>query len=99
MRNSGASKEYNFAPKGGPTSTQQDFMDKHPEKYEKLGVDVSTDKLKMGDIAVNPQHTYIYIGKESNWEGNTAAASECGKMPRATTEAGIGGGFSWYRVK
>jgi hypothetical protein len=102
MRNSGADKDYNDYE--GPTSQQQKYMDDHPEKYEKIGAVSSVGKLKPGDIAVNSQHTFLYVGPEAshpNFKGNAAASSLDDYAPTAnnTYFSNGAGSFMWYRLK
>lgn len=98
MRDSGADKKFNK--NEGNTVFQKQYMDDHPELYEKLGVDVPSTKLQPGDIANNgPGHTYFYIGKQKGVEKyNSASASLCGRFPMVS-DMDPGSGYSWYRKK
>ncbi len=98
MRNSGADPNYNWGPKNpkqGPTSAQQAYMSSSP-KYKKLGTQTSTAGLQPGDIAINDTHTYMYVGKQTGFGGNSASASLDGRAPMAS--AAYFSNFQWYRL-
>ena len=108
MQNSGVDPQFGG---GGNTDQQKIWMDQHPQKYQALGNSItSTDGIKAGDIAVNSNHTYIYLadaGTQSDpgWEGNAVSASifgntyPNGKAPAATgADFDNGGPYYWYRV-
>lgn len=100
MRNSGTDPQYN-AYQGG-TVAQQKYMDDHPEKYQKLpnitGVgDPNKGGLQPGDIAINSEHTYMYVGKLPGFSGNSASASQSERAPMASPAYDFSN-FSWYRL-
>lgn len=102
MRDSKADPDYNSG--NGNTITQQAYLDAHPSKYERLASVNSTADLQPGDIAINDVHTYIYIGEQPGFHGNSASASfstngTSWRAPMASSAYGFGGEFSWYRVK
>jgi hypothetical protein len=103
MRDSQADANYNQA--NGNTIAQQTYLDSHPEKYQKLTNATGTKDLQAGDIAINSDHTYIYVGGSNpGFNGNSASASFSEKggswrAPMASTAYGIDGQFSWYRLK
>lgn len=105
MRDSGADPNYNWgpgSPKQGPTPAQQAYMDAHPEKYQRLGPQTSTANLQPGDIAINSEHTYIYVGKQAGFNGNSASASVLSwRTPMASNAyfSNSAGSFLWYRLK
>jgi hypothetical protein len=107
MRDSGADPNYNWGPndgRQGPTTSQQAYMDAHPDKYQKLsGINNDTSKLQPGDIAVNSEHTYIFVGRQKGFHGNAASASVAppARSPMASTVyfSNSAGAFSWYRLK
>lgn len=70
------------------------YLDKN---WEKIGVDVPTTKLQLGDVAIHGTHTYMFTGKIEGFKGDSAGASLCSKMPRAHTK--YDDGFTWYRKK
>src|SRR3990167_190910 len=97
---------------GGNTDEQKAWMDAHPQKYQALGSSITStgDGILPGDIAVNHNHTYIYLGdagkkSDPNWDGNAASSSIYGNSYRdgkAPAAAGAdfdnGGPYYWYRV-
>lgn len=104
MRGSGADTSYNSG--NGPTSEQQQYMVDHPNMYQFLGTSSNNDfvnNLQPGDIAVTPNHTYIYVGTAiSGWGGNSASASQNTRTGMADNFYPVdskGVPFSWYRLK
>ncbi len=98
MRNS-ADPNYNDA--GGPTATQEQYMKSHPEKYQSLGTMNDASQLRPGDIAVTAEHTFMYTGKQPNWDGNIASASLPDRAPNSGTVefSDINGTpYKWYRL-
>jgi len=103
MRDSGADPNYNKG--NGATTVQQAYMDAHPEKYKRLGPQTSTTNLQPGDIAINSEHTYIYVGKQPGFNGNSASASystdgSSWRTPMASNTywSNGAGPFIWYRL-
>lgn len=105
MRDSGADPNYNNGL--GPTTEQQAYLERNPQKYQKIGVSTGGNfiqqlGLKPGDIAVSPNHTYFFVGGAiSNWGGNAASASQASRTAMASTAyspdfAGVN--FTWYRL-
>lgn len=81
------------------TTTQQAYMESHPEKYENRGNPKSTAELKPGDILVNSSHIYIYVGDQSPQNKpkyNSVGASLHDHVPQATN---FYSGFTAYRLK
>jgi hypothetical protein len=109
MRDSGADPNYNWGPhdgRQGATPAQQAYMDAHPDKYQNLGTKNSTADLQPGDIAINSEHTYLYVGKQAGFNGNSASASvsftgESWRTPMASNAyfSNSAGSFTWYRLK
>lgn len=102
MRDSSADKQYNSYQ--GPTSSQQQYMEEHPEKYQKIGAVSNTGKLQPGDIAINSSHTFMYVGPTSDhpkFKGDAASASLDSYAPTANTTyfSNSNGSFTWYRLK
>jgi lysophospholipase L1-like esterase len=77
IRDSGVDPNYNAYQ--STVIPQQKYMDDHPELYKRLDSYTSLDDLKAeaqpGDIAINSVHTYIYVGDQPNFDGNSASAS------------------------
>ncbi len=93
MRNSGADPNYN--PKKSNTIGQKAYL-KSSQKYENLGDLTDVSKLQPGDIAVNDSHTYMYVGSQPDFHGNSASASLDGYAPTANSAYF---GFTWFRLK
>ncbi|HSX32054.1 MAG TPA: hypothetical protein VLF43_02235, partial [Candidatus Saccharimonadales bacterium] len=91
MRNSKTDPDYNKYM--GPTSAQERWM-VESGKYDRIPVS-STDNLQKGDIAINPNHTYIYIKSVPGINGNSASASLEERTPMADNAYGFGS-FDWY---
>ena len=103
MRDSGADPKYNKYE--GTTIAQQKYLDEQVSsgKYERLNVRGTSD-LKPGDIAINSEHTFMFVGSQPGFRGNTASASfsstgSSWRAPMANTEASGYASFSWYRLK
>jgi hypothetical protein len=102
MRDSGTDPSYNE--NNGNTVLQQEYLDDHPAKYQKLSNVNGTNDLQAGDIAINDVHTYIFVGNMPGFHGNSASASfsttgSSWRAPMASTAYGFGGEFTWYRLK
>lgn len=98
MRNSGIDPTYND--QKGPVSGQKAYMDAHPNKFKRLTNVKSTADLQPGDINIRSDlgHTYLYVGKIPNFNGNAASASiDSWRTPMASNVSP--GDFSdyWYR--
>lgn len=52
-----------------------------------------------GDVAVNNNHTYIYVGKIDGFNSVIASASYSDRAPMAGTEGVTDPNFRWYRKK
>ncbi len=107
MRNSGADPNYNSSVTfneilGSTTTWQEDYMKKHPEKYQSLGTKNSTTGLAFGDIAINSEHTYMYIGENGipGFERDSVSSSLNSRAPMASTAyfSNSAGSFNWYRL-
>jgi hypothetical protein len=102
MRDSQTDPNYNQ--QDGNTIAQQAYLDSNPQKYQKLSNVSSTADLQPGDIAINSVHTYIYIGSQPGFNGNSASASFSStgtswRAPMASNAYGFDGEFTWYRLK
>lgn len=106
MIDSGADPGYNdtgsLASGAGNTITQQAYLDAQVKagKYQKLGSQTDTSKLQPGDIAINTDHTFIYVGQQSGFNGNIASASLGTRSPMAggVIFSNGAGDFQWYRL-
>lgn len=100
MRNSKTDPDYNKYM--GPTTAQERWMIESG-KYDRvdkiIGKPVTgTENLQKGDIAINPDHTYIYIKSVNGINGNSASASLEQRTPMADNAYGFQS-FNWYRLK
>lgn len=103
MRDSGVDPNYNQYQ--GDTNAQIRYLDEQVAsgKYQKLASVNSTADLQPGDIAINSNHTYIYVGSQPGFNGNSASSSfstsgESWRAPMADNAYGFSE-FSWYRLK
>lgn len=100
MQDSGVDPEYNKA-KGG-TDTQLAYAissGKYTELHPK-----STADMKPGDIAINGEHTYMYVGKNPGFETDIASASysttgASWRAPMAGHEKPADPNYRWFRIK
>jgi hypothetical protein len=53
---------------------QMNYMASHPDKYREIPDATSTAPLQPGDILVNTEHIYIYVGKQANGFNSVAAS-------------------------
>lgn len=108
MIDSGADPGYNFGGKlsagaSNTTGGQIPYLDANSgpgKKYTKLGAVSSTASLKPGDIAINNDHTFIYVGQQPNFSENSASASQGTRAPMARPAyfSNSAGSFTWYRL-
>lgn len=101
MRDSGFDPEYNKHQ--GNTTQQQKYLDEQvgTGKYVKLTGITGTEKLQLGDVAINDHHTYMFVGKLTKFNGNSASASFSDRNTSWRTPMASGAygfeTFSWYR--
>lgn len=65
------------------TSNQVDYARKHPDKYEVIDSIGDTSLLHPGDILVNSQHTYIFIGSAEGRNYSVVQGSWKDHVPEA----------------
>jgi N-acetylmuramoyl-L-alanine amidase len=100
MIDSGFEPNYNYKGKGGPTGTQEKWLKENWQTIGRSdGIDVS--KLKPGDVAINSDHTFMYVGKVDGFASVTASASysphnTSWRAPMAGGEAPNSPGYTWY---
>jgi hypothetical protein len=99
MRDSGVDPSYNKYE--GNTLFQKRYMDESPSKYRRLSNVAGTSQLQPGDIAISSEHTYIYVGSQPGFKGNSASASfsstgDSWRSPMASNAYGFTD-FTWYR--
>ncbi|QHN42256.1 hypothetical protein GII36_00030 [Candidatus Mycosynbacter amalyticus] len=102
VRDSGYDPGYNYNGKGGPTSSQEAWMQKNWVKIKPE--DVTPGKLQQGDVAINSSHTFIYVGdrgkKPDGFGATIASASLDERAPMADTQqSATQPGYNWYRKK
>lgn len=102
VRDSGYDPGYNYNGKGGPTSSQESWMQKNWIKIKPE--DVTPGKLQQGDVAINSSHTFIYVGdhgkKPDGFGATIASASLDERAPMADTQqSATQPGYNWYRKK
>jgi hypothetical protein len=102
MIDSGYEPGYNSSGKGGFTGsspsdpgTQWNWLTTHWQKINPHG----TQDMQPGDVAINSDHTYIYVGKVPGFNSVVASASLDSRAPMAGHETPADPAFSWYRKK
>ncbi len=66
------------------TTSQMPYLEGHPDLYQSLGTPQSTSELQPGDILINSDHTYLYVGPQP--EGfNAVSASLNGHVPESNS--------------
>lgn len=103
MLDSGFEKKYNYSGKlsegAGNTINQEKWL---KENWQKINPK-STKDLKPGDVAINTQHTYAFVGKIDGFNSQLASASYSqrgsGRAPMAAAETAADPSFNWYRKK
>ncbi|MGB2787470.1 MAG: phage tail tip lysozyme [Candidatus Saccharimonadaceae bacterium] len=98
VMDSGWDPTYNFSGKGGATPTQRKWLETYWEKVG-TGSTISTASLQPGDVAMQPGHTFIYVGKIPGFEKVIASASLCSRAPMAGWERLNDSSITWYRKK
>ncbi len=97
MYDSGFEKGYNYDGRGGPTTTQMAWLDKN---WEPISATDASNR-QPGDVAINSQHTYVYVGDIPGFGSKIASASVAGpvRAPMAGHEGVTDASFKWYRKK
>lgn len=95
---SGFEPKYNYDGKGGNTISQEKWM---RENWELLGTgsSIDTGTLQPGDVAINAQHTFVFVGDIPGFDSTIASASMCQRAPVAGQERIADGAMRWYRKK
>ena len=102
MYDSGFDKNYNYAnekSKMGNTITQEKWLKEH---WQPLSAEDAKDasKRQPGDVAINEDHTYLYVGDiGADFKSKIASASYSDRAPMAGSEGVVDGSFRWYRKK
>ncbi|MFZ1360815.1 MAG: phage tail tip lysozyme [Candidatus Saccharimonadales bacterium] len=92
---SGFDKKYNSSAKGGNTISQEAWL---RQNWKQVSSTDAKDR-QPGDVAINEDHTYIYVGKVSGFNSQIASASYSDRAPMAGKEGVTDGSFRWYRKK
>ena len=100
MVDSGFEPKYNSSGKGGNTISQEAWLKKN-WKVRGRSDNIDVGKLKPGDVAINTEHTYMYVGKVEGFASVTASASyspsnTSWRAPMAGPELPNKPGFTWY---
>lgn len=101
MQDSGVDPEYN-KDKGGTTTQIKDIV--ASGKYIELNHPTTAD-MHPGDIAINNDHTYMYVGSGNpGFKSNVASASysttgQAWRTPMAGTEKPADPNYRWFRLK
>ena len=100
---SGWEPNYNYGGKisAGASNTTGGQIPWLEKNWEKLGTGSSIDtaSLQPGDVAINNQHTFVYVGDIPGFKSKVASASQCGKAPSAGWEQVNDPSMTWYRKK
>lgn len=107
MIDSGFEPGYNYGSKlsagAGPTGNQEAWLKANWKSIGNSSGKNAAD-LKQGDVAINGNHTYVYVGKVAKFDSITASASysphnTAWRSPMAGPELPNTPGFRWYRKK
>jgi len=102
MLYSGFEPKYNYSGKGGNTTTQEAWMEKN---WTFLGnsASINTADLRPGDVAINSEHTFVWVGKIDGFHDKIASASTGSGYQRApmsdSQQVPTDPGYHWYRKK
>lgn len=96
--NSGWDPTYNSSGKGGATPSQKEWLNTNWEVVGG-GADFDTSRLRPGDVAMLPGHTFIYVGDIPGFGSKIASASLCQRSPMAGSESLTGKTITWYRKR
>lgn len=100
---SGWDKSYNYSglsKKGaGATPTQEKWL---KANWEKLNI-TDTSQLQPGDVAMEPGHTWIFVGSIDGFDSTQSSASLDNRAPMASSTGEINKSLksatTWYRKK
>jgi hypothetical protein len=93
VHDSGHDRNYND--KGGNTITQIAWL---KQNWQQISKTDAKDR-KPGDVAINNDHTYIYVGEIAGFNSVIASASYSDRAPMAGREGVVDDSFTWYRKK
>ncbi len=92
---SGFDKKYNSNAKGGNTISQEAWL---RQNWKPISATDAKDR-QPGDVAINEDHTYIYVGKVAGFNSQIASASYSDRAPMAGKEGVTDSSFRWYRKR
>ena len=101
---SGFEPNYNYGGKSsagaGNTISQEKWM---KENWQSLGTGGTIDAatLAPGDVAINDNHTFVYVGDVPGFESKSkiASASLGERAPMSDNQSATDASFNWYRKK
>jgi lysophospholipase L1-like esterase len=96
MIDSGFDPTYNSNGKGGATPIQKQWLDAN---WQNLGPITDTSQLQPGDVAMQPSHTFVFVGDIPGFNSKMASASLGQRAPMADKYGMSGDGIVWYRKK
>lgn len=97
MQDSGVDPEYG---NGGNTIYQQRHLKENPDMYVQIHPKSTAELSRYSfAIAINSGHTYLYVGKQPNFETTIASASQCRRAPMAGWEVPADPSYAWYVLK
>jgi hypothetical protein len=67
------------------TGVQMDYMAAHKDKYKEVPDVTNTSQLHPGDILVNDDHTFMFVGKESGKKYDSVGGSQFSHVPQPTS--------------
>lgn len=100
MIDSGFEPKYNSSGKGGYTIVQEAWLRNNWDRID----NPTTGNLQPGDVAINDDHTFVYIGDVEGFGSKVASASystsgQSWRTPMAGKESPADSSFNWYRKK
>jgi len=97
MKNSGTDPNYNKY--NGNTTAQKKYLDEQvaAKKYTIVS-NPTTGTVQPGDIAINSEHTFIYVGTVPGFNAKIASASQDERAPMADDKQTVSTDFTWYRL-
>lgn len=93
VRNSGFDTHYNRDGLGGNTIYQEAWL---AQNWDRISSTDGGDR-QPGDVAINEDHTYIYVGDVGGFGSKVASASLGDRAPMAGRESPTDSSFRWYR--
>lgn len=102
MINSGFEPNYNYggviSSGAGSTTNQEAWLKANWQTLGK-GSSINTGDLKPGDVAMQPGHTFVYVGTVPGLDSKVASSSLDQRAPMAGKESLVDSSVTWYRKK